>query len=730
MFWKRWVVPVLRNRLTMRGRLNRLLKKIIASIVLILVVFGATFTVSAESETYIKVDVPGGLQEQRLSKEMYDPVAEINAATFGMTNAFKGITDIYYTEQSGILLLCGDNSRLIQISKDYKTAQEILVVDANGQPYDFAGAQGVYSDGKGLIYLSDTNNSRILIFGSDGVVTKVIEEPKSELLPEDFHFQPTSIAKDQHGYTYILSLGCYYGALTYTPEYEFMGFYGPNTVKSSALDLLSYLWDRLTGTDAKKDFSVKQLPYSFSDFSFDTNGFMVTSTSSTNGGTFAEVSEVGQLKKISHNGANILYKRTLRGTTQSSSAINFLEPNVLYGAAGQSIDSIVTSEDGYIFALDTGHCRIYIYDSECNLMSAFGGGIGQGDQLGIFNKPISITLNGNDLLVADINSNSFTVFEPTEYGNLIRQAQSLYLKGNYDEAGDMWEEVLSENRNCQLAYRGLAMVYYNKGDLDKALEMAEIACDYSVYDLAWNKIISQFVAKYFAVIVLILAVIVVLIILLVRYFKKHDKELITNPKLKLLFQAPFHPFNSFDDLKYKKMGSWKIAIVLTILFYVASVLNVTSTGFLFTNTLLRNYNSLFTLFSTAGLLILWSVCNWLVCSMFEGKGSFKEVYVSTTYCLMPWIIFLFLKVVLTNFLPLATAGLIGGIETVILVYTFFMLSIAMIKVHDYDFFKFLLTSIVILFFMILVVFVILMCGILAEQFISFIGDIYEEVVYR
>ncbi len=714
----------------MRGRLNRLLKKIIASIVLILVVFGATFTASAESETYIKVDVPGGVQEQRLSKEMYNPVAEINAATFGMEEAFKGITDIDYTDNSGILLLCGDNSRLIQISKDYKTAQEILVVDAEGQPYDFKGAQGIYSDGEGLIYLSDTINSRILVFGSDGVVTKVIETPKSDILPEDFHFQPTSIAKDQHGYIYILSLGCYYGALNYTPDYEFMGFYGPNTVKSSALDTLSYLWDRLTGTDEKKDYSVKTLPYSFSDFSFDKNGFMVTTTSATNGGTFGAVDEVGQLKIISHNGANILYKRTLQGATQSSSEINFLEPDVLYGAAGQSIDSIATSDDGYIFALDTGHGRIYIYDAECNLMSAFGGGLAQGDQLGIFNKPVSITLNGNDLLVADINSNSFTVFEPTEYGNRIRQAQSLYLKGDYDEAGEMWQEVLSENRNCQLAYRGLAMVYYNKGDLDKALEMAEIACDYSVYDLAWNKIISQFVAKYFAWIVLALAIVVVGVIFLVRYFKKKNKKLITSPKLKLLLQAPFHPFNSFDDLKYKKMGSWKIAIVLTVLFYIASVLNVTSTGFLFSNTLLRNYNSLYTLFATVGLIILWSVCNWLVCSMFDGKGSFKDVYVSTAYCLLPWIIFLFLKVVLTNFLPLATAGLIGGIETVVLIYTFFMLSIAMIKVHDYDFFKFLLTGIVILFFMILVIFVILMCGILAEQFISFIAEIYEEVVHR
>lgn len=713
----------------MRGRSNRLLKKIIACIVLVLVLFSSSFTAFAETENYIKVDIPGNIQEQRLSKEMYYAVDELNAATYGLKNNFKGITDIYYADSCGVLLLCGGESRLVRISSDYKKAEEIAVVDNKGTPIKFRDAEGVYADNNGNIYISDTKNARVLILNKKGVLKEIIDEPNAEILPSDFDFKPTSIAKDQHGYTYILSKGCYYGALMYTPEYEFMGFYGPNTVESSALDTITYLWEKLTSTDQKKDFSVKTLPYSFTDFSFDRNGFMVTCTAATNASAYAE-GEKGQIKKISHNGANILYKRDLNGDISSSSSMQFTENSVVYGAAGQTIGSIATSDDDYIFALERGHGKIYLYDSECNLMSAFGGGIQEGDQLGMFDNPIAITLNGTDLLVADIESCSVTLFESTEYGDLIRKAQTLYLKGDYDEAGETWEQVLSENRNCQLAYRGLAMVYYNKGDLKKSLELAEIACDYSVYDLAWNKIISKFIADYFAVIVAVLAVIVVAVILFVRYLRKNNKKLISNAKLKLLFNVPLHPFNTFEELKYKQMGSWKIAIALTLLFYIASVLNITATGFLFQTTLLRNYNSLFTLFSTVGLLILWSVCNWLVCSMFEGKGSFKDVYVSTAYCLLPWIIFLFVKVVLTNFLPLATDGLIGGIETVLVLYTFFMLAIAMIKIHDYDFFKFLWTGLIIIFFMILVVFVILMCGILAEQFITFIAEVYEEIVHR
>ena len=212
--------------------------------------------------------------------------------------------------------------------------------------------------------------------------------------------------------------------------------------------------------------------------------------------------------------------------------------------------------------------------------------------------------------------------------------------------------------------------------------------------------------------------------------KKNKRELITNKKVKLLLQFPFHPYATFEEIKYKKLGSVKIAIVITALFYVSSVLNVTSVGFLYSTTLLKNYNALFTLAASIGIILLWSVCNWLVCSIFSGKGTFSEVYVATTYSMLPLIIFNFIKVILTHFVPLSTAGLIGGLGTAMLIFTFFLLSISMVIMHEFDFFKFLLTGLVTIFFMILIVFVIFMIAILASQLLSFISTVYTEVAYR
>lgn len=709
----------------------RLLKKITSYVfIAILMVCMVIIPVSAETDVYSRVDIQGGGTENRLSREMYTATQEITASTFGLDNFFEGITDIFSGDSGDIYLLCGDTSRLYHISNDYSQCSEIFVTDSQGNPENYKGARGIYYDNENNIYIADTYNSRILVTNPNGNVLRILEAPVSELIPDDFLFQPASIEIDREGYIYVLSLGCYYGVLLYTPDYEFMGFYGSNTVQSTALDMLTYLWEKLTSNDTKKASSAKTLPYSFTDFSFDSDGYMVTVTGAITSNVWGTQTSGGQIKKISNNGANILYKRTISGSSESSTSVNFLESQASQSGGVQDLVSIAVSEDDYIFALDGGHGMIYIYDSECNLMSAFGGGHDVGEKLGVFKNPVSITLNHNDILVADSGKNSITVFKTTEYGNLIRSAQTSYIKGDYDSAEELWEEVLSLNRNCQLAYRGLAMAYYNDGDYKAALQAAKIAVDYSVYDMAWQEIISDFIADNFVIIVIVLLLILAGILLLVKYMRKRNKKFIKNKKIINFLKTPFHPFNCFDDLKYKNMGSLKIAITITVLFYVASVLNVIASGFLYSNTLLRNYNALYTLGGTVGLILLWSVCNWLVSSMFEGKGNFKEVYIATSYAVAPWVLFLFIKVILSHFVPLSASGIITGFSTVLLIYTFFLLCIAMMKVHEFDFFKFLLTSIVVIFFMILVLFVLFMCAILMAQFVDFIASIYDEVAHR
>ena len=211
---------------------------------------------------------------------------------------------------------------------------------------------------------------------------------------------------------------------------------------------------------------------------------------------------------------------------------------------------------------------------------------------------------------------------------------------------------------------------------------------------------------------------------------KREEPIIKNKKLRLALNAPLHPFGTFEELKNKKLWSLPIAAVILLLFYIGKMLETTASGFLFTTVSQRNYNTLFTLAQTVGLVLLWSVVNWLVATLFEGKGRFNEVLVASSYVMIPLTIYSFVKVIVSHFLPLAGLSFMNAVYTIVLIFTAYLLIIAMMSVHEFTFGKFLLTAAVTLFGMLLVVFIGFMIIILLQQFWNFIYAIYMELVFR
>ena len=322
------------------------------------------------------------------------------------------------------------------------------------------------------------------------------------------------------------------------------------------------------------------------------------------------------------------------------------------------------------------------------------------------------------------------MFEQTEFGALYFKAQTLTLKGDYVESEPLWQQVIEQDSSCQLAYRGLANAAYSNKDYEAALEYAEKGLDYPTYDLAWQVLIKEFIARYFIWFFAgALLLIVGLAVLLVR-LKKRNRPLVQNDKVKALLEVPAHPFRAFEDIKYKKRGSLLIALILVVLFFFSKALEATSTGFLFCRNSAQTYNILFTLAQTIGLVLLWSVVNWLMCSLFSGKGTLKEIVIVTTYSLLPLIVYTFIYVGLSHILPLSGGALMGGIQTVLLIYTFYLLAVGMMAIHEYTFPKFLITGVVTLACMVLTICIGFIVVILLQQFWNFLYSIFMEIVFR
>lgn len=695
---------------------------------LIVSVFASGLNVSAQSYTgFSRNNLADGTTENVFARECYTATKLIRASDFGLEDEFSEISDIFCGEDGLIYVLCSGNSDIVVLNNDLSFNRLFNATDAKGEKISFEKAQGIYVKGE-KAYICDTQNARILITDLSGKLESVLELPKSDIIPDDLVYQPTRMLIDEDGYTYVLSMGCYYGAIVYLPDGTFSGFYGANNVQATALDTLSYIWDLITGNDAKKAASQKTLPYAFVDFCFDNGGYMLTCTGAVSGG-----SNVGQINKMSPGGSNILYKSNADGSFSNSSGVNFLERAMIKrnnSVRIQNIAAIDVDSQDFIYALDNTYGIIYIYDSQCNLINAFGGGIGLGERLGNFQKATAMAVSGNRIFVADSETESITVFDETDYGALLKTAQTLYIEGDYEDAEGYWHKVLALDSNNQLAYRGLAIASYKKGDIDKALEYSKAGLDYNTYDLAFQARLKNNIAKNFVWLFPVILLVLVAIVVGLVYKAKKQIVLVKNPRLRTAGSTVMHPFRTFEEVKQKNLGSMVIAGVLALLFYVTTTLSEVGSSFLFTDIAAGNYNTLFTVAQTLGLIALWSVSNWLICSLFSGKGTFKEVFIATNYCLIPIIFYNIIRTVLSHIMPLSGKAFLDGIYVVILLYTVYLLCVAFTTIHDYSLSKFIGTTVVTVLGMLLVIFVIFMVVILLQQLGDFIGSIFVEVIYR
>lgn len=641
----------------------------------------------------------------------------ITAQKLGVSD-FAGLNDVFADKNGIVYLLDGDGSRLIITDDNFNLIKEITSVISPSETYSFNGAESVYVHTDGTIYLCDTNNERVLLFDQNGNFKAKLTLPESSLIPTGFQYKPIAITVDSTGHIYVLCDGSYYGALLYTPEYEFIGFYGSNKVSNSVTQALSSMMSRLFVNNTKKSATASVLPYAFSDLCVDKNDFIYTATG------FTDVGQTGQIKKLSPgNGANII----------NSDDVNFIDEgsNWSYNLGAilrQDISSISVDEYGFIYCLDTAFGRVFIYDEEGHLLSAFAGGIDAGEQEGLFKQATALAVNDQRVLVSDKKKKSVTVFKETEYGSNLKKARYLTMTGSYAESKDIWNSVIAEDSNCQLAYEGLARAYLNEGDYDSALSYAKEGYDRDTYELAFSKVRTRFISNNFAWLLILGIVLIVGLLSLMVVSMKKKVVLVKNQKVSLMFSAMAHPFAVFETLKEKKLGSAVIGAVLIVLHYITTVLSDLCCGLSFKNVDLANYNSIWVVFRSTGLVVLWIICNKLVTTLINGKGKTFDIFIVTAYSLLPAIIGNVVFLIFSNVLVSTEAEFLTMFRTLMLIYSLLMIAIGTIKIHDYSMKEFVGTTLLTVLGMAIVVFLIIMIFILAQQFIAFLATLYLEII--
>ena len=192
----------------------------------------------------------------------------------------------------------------------------------------------------------------------------------------------------------------------------------------------------------------------------------------------------------------------------------------------------------------------------------------------------------------------------------------------------------------------------------------------------------------------------------------------------------FHPVEGFEDLRWKKQGSVRIALTIVFFLFVAMVADRQLTGFQFNNNYVKVFNVVPLVVQSVVYYFTWCVGNWSICTLLEGEGTFRKISIYSAYALVPYIVCTLIRVLLSNFLVREEMIWIAALYYLGLGWSIVLMIQAMRACHQYSFTKTLISMLLTLVAMLLILFLAILLLSLFQQVYVFFYQIYTEIAYR
>ncbi len=426
----------------------------------------ASVDVSAESYLYTRkneaVESPGA----------YTVTREISLGADGVSAVSP--QDIFYSGSGRFYVVDTNNDRILIYDSDYR---QLGVLSSFGLPDGSVTTlhvpEGIYVDEAETLYIADTGNNRILKCDSAGNVLLQIEKPKNLTgVSQDAAFNPIKLSVDTSGRIYVVARNYNLGILQLDDAGSFVGYMGAPKVQ---YNIVQMLWRRFS-TQEQLAKMEQYVPTEYNNIAIDEEGFVY----GTIGTLDAEKMEaaiqshdtsgsVTPIKKLNTMGSDVLKRN------------GFCAPmgDLEYETECSKIVDVAYTTDGMYAMLDAAHGHIFAYDSNGNLLCAFGGGTGAG-----FGRVSSFTYAGDSLVVLDAQAAKLFVYEPTAYGRMVFEAVAAQYNGDFEEAYALWRDVASCNRNFEYAFVGLGQSYLSDGQYEQAMECFRLTGDKENYSKA------------------------------------------------------------------------------------------------------------------------------------------------------------------------------------------------------------------------------------------------------
>ena len=673
------------------------MKKIAAWLLLVLLL---TSCLTAQAATPFRTYTQGTDRELVETQTAYDPIRTM--IRFG-EETLKSPQDMRMGPDGYLYIADNGNKRILVIDTEGNFIKEIV------DKKNMKSPMGVFVDDNLNVYVADEKARAVLVYDKDGEFVMEYTKPTHQLFGETAPYVPQKVVLDKRGNLYIVSKGNTNGIVQISPVGggEFLGYYGAN---ASRISLLTHVRRFLFGENSSAVGDI--VPISVKNLTIDQKGMVYTVT---------EAADESALRRLNVAGKSTM---TPEWWTDLNSAV-----------AVNSSNSIFTAN---------ANGTIMEYTSEGDLLFVFGANDAQSEQrIGMFKSVTGLVVTDDyTIYVLDANLNSIQVLKPTEFTDLVHQAFTLFQEGKYAESKAPWTEVLRMNSLFTYASTGLGEALYREDNYEEAMEAFRNGGYRQGYSDAWWEQRSNILHSNMSTVIYVAAAVVVLWIVIKKLDKKFGilkplrflKEKIGS--IRLVSQVGWstmmlrNPYDACYGIKREKRASWLSAVIVLLTFFVLYVANKYFAGFLF-KTMPDGYYELINDFLIVfGAFLLLTICCYLVCTITDGEARFKDIFISAAYALIPMIVFMPIKLVLSNVLTYNEEFFITMIDVVSIGWTALLIVLMLMYQNDYTLKQTFKTIFLTLFCVLVVVALIVVLYMLISQLVDFIVSIYGEVVYR
>lgn len=202
------------------------------------------------------------------------------------------------------------------------------------------------------------------------------------------------------------------------------------------------------------------------------------------------------------------------------------------------------------------------------------------------------------------------------------------------------------------------------------------------------------------------------------------------PAWKWPFYVARHPFEGFEDVRWKKAYHTKVSLIIVLCLFLVTVAARLMTGFLH-QTVFEKVFTIVPLFSSSVLIFfIWVVGNWSLCTLFDGEGKMQQIMCVTAYALVPYIISQVLYILASNVLVRNEGTILSFISYIGILWSAVLLISAIKAVHQYTMPKTLLVMVFSIVAMVIIILVLILLVALFQQVVMFVYSIYTELMYR